>query len=124
MKWRRKHDEKLEEQTMNITITEIAAQKITEKISGKQGFLKLKYDIEGCGCVVSGVPTLWLVNELDEDDDTAIETNEQTVYIEKSKAVFLDEELKIDFSKDSNTFQLKSVGQYLNPRMAFVDKTK
>lgn len=124
MKKRRNTMKKLEEQRMNITITEIAAQKIDEKINGKQGFLKLKYDIEGCGCVVSGVPTLWLVTELDEDDDTAIETNEQTVYIEKSKAVFLDEELKIDFSLDANTFQLKSVGQYLNPRMAFVDKTK
>jgi uncharacterized protein YqkB len=86
--------------------------------------LKLKYETEGCGCVVSGVPTLWWVNELDEEEDTAVETNHHMVYVEKTKVVFLDEDLKIDFSQVANTFQLKSVGQYLNPRMAFVDKTK
>jgi uncharacterized protein YqkB len=108
---------------MEITITESAVKKIGQRIDGKAGFLKLKYDTEGCGCVVSGITALWLVDDL-EDEDMAIETNDITIYIEKSKAVFLDEKMKIDFSENSNTFQLKSPNQILNGRMSFYDQTK
>jgi uncharacterized protein YqkB len=105
---------------MKIQLTDAAAEKITEKISGKKGYLKLKYDIDGCGCVVSGIPTLWYVSEPDEIDDVTIETNHFPILVEKSKTVFLDEDLKIDFSTTSNTFQLKSPGQILNGRMNFI----
>ena len=107
---------------MEIAITEAAAKKIEEKMAGKSGYLKLKYDTDGCGCVVSGVTALWLVNELDEDD-REIKTNIGSMYIEKSKEVFLAENLKIAFSEKANCFQLKSPNQYLNPRMSFYDKT-
>ena len=50
---------------MEITLTELAAEKLSGRIAGKDGFIKLKYDIDGCGCVVSGVAALWLVEELD-----------------------------------------------------------
>lgn len=108
---------------MEIKITDSAAQKINEKLPGKPGFLKLKYETEGCGCVVSGVTALWFVDELDEDDQ-AIQTNDLTIHIEKSKAVFLDENMTIDFSDSANTFQLRSPNQILNGRMSFVDHTK
>jgi uncharacterized protein YqkB len=108
---------------MEITLTEIAAEKLSGRISGKDGFIKLKYDIDGCGCVVSGVAALWLVDELDEDD-REIKTNIGSIYVEKSKEVFLDEHLTIDFSEKANCYQLKSPNQYLNPRMSFIDKTK
>lgn len=108
---------------MEIALTELAAEKLSERIAGKDGFIKLKYDIDGCGCVVSGVTALWLVNDLDEDD-REIKTNAGSIYAEKSKEVFLDDDLKIDFSVKANCFQLKSPNQYLNPRMSFIDKTK
>jgi uncharacterized protein YqkB len=108
---------------MEITVTETAAEKLSERVAGKDGYVKLKYDIDGCGCVVSGVTALWLVHELD-DDDQEIKTNAGSIYVEKSKEVFLDEDLKIDFSEKANCFQLKSPNQYLNPRMSFFDKTK
>ncbi|MEH7345405.1 iron-sulfur cluster biosynthesis family protein [Bacillus sp. JJ1532] len=107
---------------MNIVITEEAGRKIKERVNGKNGFLKLKYDIDGCGCVVSGVTALWLVSELDEDD-REIKTSVGSIYIEKSKEVFLDENLKIDFTEKANCFQLKTPNEYLNPRMSFYDKT-
>lgn len=107
---------------MNIIVTERAARKIKDRIDGKGGFLKLKYDTDGCGCVVSGVAALWLVNQLDEDD-REIKTNAGSIYIEKSKEVFLDEHLIIDFTDKANCFQLKSPNQYLNPRMSFYDKS-
>lgn len=34
---------------MEIFITEIAATKINEKTAGHDGYLKLKYDTDGCG---------------------------------------------------------------------------
>lgn len=107
---------------MNITFTELAAKEIKGKVDGKEGFLKLKYDTDGCGCVVSGITALWLVSELDEDD-RELKTNEGSVFVEKSKEVFLDDELIIDFTTKANCFQLKSPNQYLNPRMSFIDKT-
>ena len=49
---------------MKITITDHAAEKINQYRIGKDGWLKLKYDAEECGCVMCGVTNLWLVNEL------------------------------------------------------------
>lgn len=106
---------------MKIIVTEEAANKIKARIDGKNGYLKLKYDTEGCGCVVSGVSALWLVNELD-DDDHEIKTNIGSIYIEKSKEVFFEETMTIDFSEKANCFQLKSPNQYLNPRMSLYDR--
>jgi uncharacterized protein YqkB len=106
---------------MKITITDTASKKIEEKIGQQQGYLKLKYDTEGCGCVVSGVTALWLVGEIDEDD-RKIETSVGPIYIEKSKEVFLNDNLKIDFSPNANSFQLKSPNEFLNPRMSFYNK--
>lgn len=108
---------------MEITVTEKAMEKIEGKIGAAKGFLKLKYDTEGCGCVVSGVAALWLVEELDEDD-REVKTNARPIYVEKSKEIYLEEELKIDFSETANCFQLKSPNQYLNPRMSLLDMTR
>ena len=106
---------------MQITITAAAAEKLKERINGREGYLKLKYDIDGCGCAVSGVFALWFVPELDTDDITIV-TNDRNVYMEKAKTVFFDEKMTIDFSKASNSFQLKSPQQILNGYMSFVVK--
>ncbi|MFJ7725464.1 iron-sulfur cluster biosynthesis family protein [Neobacillus sp. NPDC097160] len=108
---------------MEIIITEAAAKKITERTKGHEGYLKLKYDTDGCGCAVNGVVALWFVPEIDEDE-IAIETNERTVYLEKSKIVFFDEQMKIDFSESTNCFQLKSPQQILNGHMSLIIKEK
>lgn len=104
---------------MEIVITEKASKKMNEKINGVNGFVKLKYDMEGCGCAVDGVSALWFVSEIDKDD-MAIETNDRTIYMEKSKTVFFDEQMKIDFSNEANSFQLKSPNQMLNGRLNFI----
>jgi uncharacterized protein YqkB len=108
---------------MEITITEQAAEKIKKFKEGKKGFVKLKYDTEDCGCVMCGVTNLWLVSELDDQDDYKVVTNDEEIYVEKSKEVFLDDRLSIDYNVKSNCFVLKSPQQYINPRMGFFDKT-
>lgn len=106
---------------MYIEWTEKAAEKISDKIEGKEGQLQLKYDTDGCGCVVSGVTALWLVDELDEGNEK-VETNGIPIFVEKSKMIFLDEIMTIDFVTEANCFQLKSPNQILNPRMSYFTK--
>jgi len=108
---------------VEINITAAAAEKINQRIDGREGYLKLKYDTDGCGCAVNGVVALWFIPEL-ESDDIAIETNDRTVYAEKSKTVFFDEQMKIDFSKATNCFQLKSPQQILNGHMSLIIQAK
>jgi uncharacterized protein YqkB len=108
---------------VEINITEAATEKINERLNNRDGYLKLKYDTDDCGCAVNGVVALWFIPEL-ETDDIAIETNDRTVYAEKSKMVFFDEQMKIDFSQASNCFQLKSPQQILNGHMSLIIKEK
>lgn len=107
---------------MNITITPAAAEKIHALKNRENGLLKLKWDTEGNGCVLNGVPTLWYVDEADADHDVLLETNDMSILVEKPKMVFYDEEVKIDYSQEAGMFQLKSPNQILNGRMAFRNK--
>lgn len=107
---------------MEITITSTAAEKIRALQNREVGFLKLKWDTEGNGCVLNGVPTLWYVDAPDEEHDVLLETNDMPVLVEKPKMVFYDEKVKIDYSVEAGMFQLKSPNQILNGRMAFRNK--
>lgn len=108
---------------MNIEWTEQAINKVSEKIDGKQGHITLNYDTDGCGCVMSGVTALSFADSYGQDNEK-IETNFLPVYLEKSKMIFLDESMKIDFLPEVNSFQLRSPNGILNPRMSFFDRTE
>ncbi|TFE03149.1 iron-sulfur cluster biosynthesis family protein [Jeotgalibacillus salarius] len=108
---------------MKIEITKIAAEKIADKIPDESGYLKLKYDTEGTGCVLNGVPILWYVDE-PEEEDQLVETNDRPILIEPSKTVFYDKSLKIDYAESAGMFQLKSPGQTINGRMSFKNMVK
>jgi len=104
---------------MNITFTERAMQLLQSVLTNTKKQLKLTYDTDGCGCAVSGVPTLWLVDQA-EEDDIAIETNYVPVLLEKSRLVFYDDNMVIDAVEGAGCFLLKSPNQILNPRMSIV----
>jgi uncharacterized protein YqkB len=107
---------------MQVTFTKEAIEQITPKLeANKNRVLKLKYDTEGCGCVMSGVTVLWLVKE-PEEDDVKLETNAVPLFVEKTKMVFLEEQLTISFNQSANCFMLKSPSQILNPRMSLLVK--
>jgi uncharacterized protein YqkB len=105
---------------VNITFTEKAIQQLTPILTQSKRMLKLKYDTDGCGCLVDGVIALWLVDEAD-DDDIAVETNFVPVLVEKSRLIFYDDVMTIDVVEGKNCFQLKSPGQILNPRMSLIE---
>jgi iron-sulfur cluster insertion protein len=107
---------------MNITFTEAAINKLDPYFKrNPDGYLKIYYDIDGCGCVVNGVSFLWFVKD-QEEDEVILPSNYKPVLMQKGKEVFFDEELKIDFKEQYHLFQLKSPNQMINPRMTFVDK--
>lgn len=103
---------------MNIMFSERAKEQLTqEKVEGK--LLKLVYDTDGCGCVVNGVAHL-TVNDQVAENEIEITTNFIPVWIDRSKLVFFEEEMTIDFLPQYFTFQLKSPNQMINPRMRLV----
>jgi uncharacterized protein YqkB len=107
---------------MQVTFTKEAIEKLTPKLeANKNRVLKLKYDTEGCGCVMSGVTVLWLIEE-PEADDIKLETNAAPLFVEKTKMVFLEEQLTISYNQTANCFMLKSPSQILNPRMSLLVK--
>ncbi|WP_430487401.1 iron-sulfur cluster biosynthesis family protein [Priestia flexa] len=108
---------------MNITFTNRALEKVAEKYDQNSSlFLKLKYDTDGCGCVVSGVTSLWIVADKEFDDDV-VSTNGGDILVEKTKQVFMDDNMTIDYSDAAGTFMLKSPSQILNPRMSIIDQS-
>ncbi|MDA7027074.1 iron-sulfur cluster biosynthesis family protein [Bacillus sp. CLL-7-23] len=107
---------------MQLTITEQAKQVIrqaTETNPDKQ--IQLRYDTEGCGCAVSGVPTIWLMEELFGECEL-LETNGIPVYIQSSQKVFFDEMMTIDYDKKVGALMLKSPAQILSSRMSILVK--
>jgi uncharacterized protein YqkB len=108
---------------MNITITESAAEELNKKIGEQNGYLKIKNVMEGLTCG-AGVPTLLFVPSKDNNGDVLFDTNNRPVLMEKAELIYFDDELKIDFSKAVNSFQLKSPQQIVNGRMSYVSKVK
>lgn len=106
---------------MEIIVTETAQKKLTERTAGKQGVFKIEYDTENC-CSVNGTAMLWFIDEA-SDLDQKIQTNGLPIYMEKSKTIFFDENMTIDYVESRGCFQLKSPNQYFNPSMGLIDKT-
>lgn len=107
---------------MNITITERAAEALKKKMGEKTSYIKLHYDTEGCGCAVDGVPVLWLVDSKSQEEEV-VETNKYPILVEKSKKLFFDDPLMLDWNQNG-TFQLKSANEILNGWMLLVDKRR
>jgi iron-sulfur cluster insertion protein len=106
---------------MKLTFTQTALDRLQQKIQNKKGFLKLKHDTEGCGCVVSGVAALVLVDGI-ENNATKMSTNGPDLYMEYNTEVFFDTDMTIDIAI-GNHFTLKSPSEMLNPAMKFYDQT-
>jgi uncharacterized protein YqkB len=106
---------------MDIQITPVAEQQLKQKIDNEAGELVLVYDSEGCGCAVSGIPQLWLVHPL-EEEDTAANCETLQLYYKPRQAIFFDESMRIDYSHDKKNFKLSSPGQIFNANMNVIDK--
>lgn len=111
---------------MELCLTR-AASKQMFKQKDENGYLKLVYDAEGCGCIMSGVTGLWLVQVL-EDDDTEIRLTEDsqpspwTIVHEKRHSLFFEERLILDYTPHTQHYKLFSNNQIYNMRISIIDK--
>ena len=107
---------------MRIRLTDAAASRVKEQL-GANGRLKLTYDAEGCGCAVSGVPALWIVDAPGPTDaETAAEP--LPVLYEPRHEVFFDEEMKLDYHAQRDVFSLKSDTQIYHTQLLLKDRRK
>ncbi|MEK5366365.1 iron-sulfur cluster biosynthesis family protein [Bacillus safensis] len=108
---------------MYIHITEPAAVFLTKQQAGHETKeLLLRYDSDGCGCAVSGVPMIWLTGERTGEWEELKHNQLFKLYIHTAQKVFFDEEMTIDFNEKANTLMLKSPQQILSPRMGILVK--
>ncbi|SEM82597.1 iron-sulfur cluster biosynthesis family protein [Paenibacillus sp. OV219] len=104
---------------MHITFTPSAAAKLEPIMQDGTKHLKLLYDTEGCGCVVSGVPALQVI-EAPLADDKLGEGTPYSVWYEPRYEVFFEPKLKVDFNEDRNAFSLKSDSQIYTANMRLI----
>lgn len=105
---------------INIQFSKEAQDVIRKKVKHEDVVLKLVYDTEGCGCAVSGVPTLYVIDEV--QDEVKAVCDAFPIYYDKQQKVFFEQHLMIDVNQHATgVFVLKSKGQIYSGHMALVD---
>ena len=103
---------------MRIQFTASAVAKLQPELDAGK-LLKLLYDTEGCGCVVSGVPALQLLDEPGEHDVQG-EGEPLTFLHEPRFDVFFEPQLKVDYDTARGQFVLKSDNQIYTNQLQLV----
>ncbi|SFS61905.1 iron-sulfur cluster biosynthesis family protein [Paenibacillus sp. BC26] len=104
---------------MQFSFTSSAIEQLSPYMQGGSKHLKLLYDTEGCGCVVSGVPTLQLLEQTHPDDRLGSGTP-YSVWYEPRYEVFFEPNLKIDYNEARHSFSLKSDSQIYTANLRFM----
>lgn len=97
---------------MKISITDTAKQNIIKQLGKDRITLKLVYDAEGCGCAVSGVPQLWIIEQAGSEDILMEGTDDSlSIVYERRHEVFFEDELKLDYNPSRSAYTLSSSQQ-------------
>ena len=85
--------------------------------------IQLVYDTEGCGCAVSGVPQLWLIER--KKTDGMLKAGDETlpIYIEPHHTVFFEPHLKLSYHSSADRFHLTSDQQIYHYGMKLIRKS-
>ncbi|WP_077621656.1 iron-sulfur cluster biosynthesis family protein [Sediminibacillus massiliensis] len=105
---------------MNLTMTEHAAEKLTQLMQHPQDLLLVFYDTEGC-CGVNGVPTLRFVKNFTDELEEVI-CDRMSAAVISAQKVFFEKNMKLDF--DGNIFRLSSPQGMLNPTISVMEIKK
>lgn len=95
---------------MFITFSRTATERLSPYLADGQKQLKLLHDMEGCGCVNTGVPTLQLI-ETPSVDDKLAQGDPLPFWYEPRHEVFYEPQLRIDYDAARSSFSLKSDNQ-------------
>lgn len=96
---------------MFIQVTENAEKALQAYRFSSDDRILLVYDTDGCGCAVSGVASLWLINAADPDEERAESNADLPLFYVRRHAIFFDETLKLDYIPERRSFRLSSDGQ-------------
>jgi uncharacterized protein YqkB len=107
---------------MHIHITGPAAERLHALSGSPDTMFKLVYDAEGCGCAVSGVPSLWMLDRsaMLQSDLTA--ASEPMIVYERRHEVFYEDQLTLDYDPDRRRFRLSSNSQIYASDLPVVDR--
>ncbi|NMO97074.1 iron-sulfur cluster biosynthesis family protein [Paenibacillus lemnae] len=106
---------------MMIQLTPAAEQKLKDKIGSQPGSIRLINDSEGCGCVMSAVPGLRVIQHPEEDDFKLESDGSISFYMSRRHEVFFEEALKLDVNPVGHTFRLSSQSQTYSTNVQTVD---
>lgn len=95
---------------MNVQFSSSALEKLLPYVADGTKQLKLLHDTEGCGCVLSGVPAMQLI-ESPSVDDALLQEIPLRLWHEPRHAVFFEPSLRIDYNTSTDSFSLKSDNQ-------------
>lgn len=104
---------------MHITFSSTAIEQLTSYITDGTKQLKLLHDTEGCGCVVSGVPALQLVQEASVDDKLAQGDPFPFLY-EPRHEIYYEPHLRINYDTERESYTLKSDNQIYTLNLRFI----
>ncbi|MGG4551478.1 iron-sulfur cluster biosynthesis family protein [Paenibacillus humicus] len=106
---------------MKLTLDFAADRIIHELLGERPGHLRLVYDMEGCGCGMSGIPGLELVSE-PGPQDIKVECDSYPIWIDRQQAIFFEEKLFLQGDQSSRTFRLEGVSQLYKANMRLADR--
>lgn len=106
---------------MHIIFSKAAIDRITPYLDNRELKLKFLHDTEGCGCVVSGVPALQLINEPTVDDRLG-QGEPFVYYYEPRHEIYYEPQMKIDYNAETGSFSLKSDSQIYTHHLRFLTK--
>lgn len=107
---------------MFLTITPDAQQRIEKAKAISNGNLAVYYeDKVGCDCGNTGIFTLQLRQEKDNDMDGTIESNVGQLPVQKWSLAYLDEELRLDYKKEKNALVLRGSSGLINDNVIITD---
>lgn len=107
---------------MHIQLTDAAAARLQTLADSPDAVYKLVYDTEGCGCAVSGVPTLWLLDGAEAAESQVAAASDPTITYDPQQAVFFEDQLRLDYNSSRNSLILSSSGQIYTHDLAVIDK--
>lgn len=104
---------------MHITFTASAQAALAPYVQDGKHQLKLHYDTEGCGCVVSGVPQLQVV-VTGSSDDALAEGDPFAFWYEPRFEVFFEPKMRINYDESRHAYSLTSDNQIYTNNLSFV----
>lgn len=109
---------------MEIHFTEVAEREILFRLDSTTCTLFLVFDSEGCGCSVSGVPTLWAISNPIPNTIRLVKASSNIfeTFYKPQQEIFFDNMMVIDYTYENRCFRLSSDGQTFNNRMQLIDK--